>query len=140
MLRGILLMQNVNTYVVYDDSNGAIRMIVKTLVPPKQTPDGTSILITNDNVKSSNRVELSDLSIATKLTLPDGQWSGNYYEVPVPAGTKAFWQGECYEVDDGLLEVLVDQPGVHSLKLTHPIYETRGIDLENQQIKPNSYP
>lgn len=126
-------MPSVNTYVVYNDTDGAIRMIVKTLSPPSETPSGTSVLVTTENVEQTDRVELSDLTIASKYEFEDGAWSGDYFVVPVPPGTKAFWQGECHDVDDGSIEVLVDQPGEHLLKLTHPLYLTKDISIENQQ-------
>lgn len=67
-----------------------------------------------------------------KRDFESGVLVDDYYTLNnVPVGTTISWQGETYEVNDGSLELLIDQPGNHTLHLYHPHYNDAELKIEN---------
>ena len=64
------------------------------------------------------------------FNVPNTQVSGSF-EMTLPIGAEAKWLDEWYTVDDGLLELTLDQVGTFPLVLKHPHFKTRLVTLEN---------
>ena len=77
-------------------------------------------------------LEPETLTVKTRKAFTHGAFDGQWYNIALPVNTRVSWQGESYLCEDGVLELLVDQPGKHILYLSHPHYLDAEITIESQ--------
>jgi len=66
------------------------------------------------------------------FSVPETKVSG-LFVMELPVGTTAVWQDETYLVNDGCIEITLDQIGRFPLRLRHPAYIGEEVIIENQQ-------
>ncbi|WAK44631.1 hypothetical protein vBAmePPT11V19_00005 [Alteromonas phage vB_AmeP_PT11-V19] len=125
-------MQNDKKKYVCNTVTGAIRLKVSYFGNPK--------LKENEVVLEDKELPLPDYfydsnskSIKERHSFRVGNWDNDYYTLLLPANTEVIWQSEKYTVEDGVLEVMVDQAGSHAITLIHPHYKTEVRYLENPE-------
>lgn len=120
-------------YIFYRLSDGFI--LRKILTDDDDTPipnAGEGYIESASNIDDSYvDITVNPAVVVAKSVFPDGVLAGGYFTVNVPVGTTAIWQGQRYQVDDGVLEVLINEAGVFPLTLYHPKYIVREYEIEN---------
>lgn len=120
-----------SNFVICDKLTGAIQLKVFGYAKDFTLNSNQVIVpVNNENIDQSYYCNDSK-SLINKGLFSSGQWVGDEYHIPVPVNTILHWQGETYTINDGTAEVLVDQPGIHSLVLSHPHYQTKVLEIEN---------
>lgn len=123
-------MQNVNKRYVCNAVTGRIRLKVSGHGVDNVNED--EVVVKHEDVNLfEHYYDVVSQSIVSKKVFAEGQWNSDTYTVQLPEGTVVYWKGEKYEVQDGILELLVDQAGSHILTITHPHYITESRSIEN---------
>jgi hypothetical protein len=120
-----------DNYTEYNKVTGEIISVVSGPYKPVASAS-TNKIIKILSVPDQHRVDLSTLEIVDRYEFenPETNVSG-LFTMQVPINTNIVWDNESYTVDDGLLEIEIDQPGSYKLLLTHPCYFTKELTIEN---------
>jgi|TARA_Y100001938_G_C7718024_1_gene248636 hypothetical protein len=125
-------MQNVKRKYLCDIETGRIKHKVSGFDNSVARP-GERILIQEDVDISKHYYNASTDEIEERKQFPAGNWVGGEYVINLPHNATLLWQGEKYTVDDGVAELMVDQPGEHEIILSHPHYKTETRYIENPE-------
>ncbi|MFC6441035.1 hypothetical protein [Bowmanella sp. JS7-9] len=123
-------MQNVNSFVVYEVATGIIRRKIQCR-PDEIVLNVGEGMIEGDVDLDQYYVDPTQPALVPRMQFAEGVLADGYFTIALPVGTTVLWQSEIYTVDDGELDVLVDQPGVFSLHLSHPHYVHKVVNIEN---------
>tara|TARA_R110001583_G_scaffold21308_3_gene80882 strand:+ start:34785 stop:35159 length:375 start_codon:yes stop_codon:yes gene_type:complete len=123
-------MQNDKYLTLYDPATGVIAMQLNGPLV-KKVANSLWTTIPDDG---SYRVNLDTLLVVKKSTFDYAshpKTSGNLLLTNVPINTELHWQSESFTIIDGVIDIDLDQLGLFTLLLCHPLYLDRVITIEN---------
>ncbi len=125
-------MQNGKKYYFCDEVTGEIKYKLSKLLRSKINKN-QRVILHSDVDLSSHYYNVETKSIEERKSFPAGNWVGGEYVVNLPHNATLLWQGEKYTVNDGVAELMVDQPGEHEIIFSHPHYKTETRYIENPE-------